>query len=186
MRYLIVPALLLFSVLTGCLGKVEKSKEAEQDGLASSSVGKSDTKPNEVKFPVYDFDSFEPLLYKEDGTTYIVNFWATWCKPCIEELPYFEKVNSEFGQAGVKVILVSLDMPSMWKSRLEPFVEKKGLSSEVVILDDPKQNTWIPKVSDAWGGGIPATLIYNKDKRSFYERGFTYEELTEELNQFIN
>ena len=107
-------------------------------------------------------------------------------KPQIEELPYFEKVNSEFGQAGVKVILVSLDMPSMWKSRLEPFVEKKGLSSEVVILDDPKQNTWIPKVSDAWGGGIPATLIYNKDKRSFYERGFTYEELTKELNQFIN
>ena len=86
----------------------------------------------------------------------------------------------------VKVVLVSLDMPSMWKSRLEPFVEKKGLQSEVVILDDPKQNTWIPKVSEEWGGGIPATLIYNKGKRSFYERGFTYEELTNELNQFIN
>jgi hypothetical protein len=74
----------------------------------------------------------------------------------------------------------------MWKSRLEPFVEEKGMKSKVVILDDPKQNEWIPKVSEDWGGGIPATLIYNKDKRTFYEKGFTYEELNEELEKFLN
>ena len=63
---------------------------------------------------------------------------------------------------------------------------KNKIQSQVVILDDPKQNDWIPKVSEEWGGGIPATLIYNEDKRTFYERGFTYEELNNELKTFIN
>ncbi len=186
MRYVIALMILGTFTILGCSGKAKQEKDTNETTLASSTSTENTESTDEVKFPVYNFDTFESMLYKEDDYTYIVNFWATWCKPCIEELPYFEKVNAEYKKENVKVVLVSLDMPSMWKSRLEPFVEKKGLQSEVVILDDPKQNTWIPKVAEEWGGGIPATLIYNKDKRSFYEQGFTYEELTEELNQFIN
>nr|WP_299000861.1 TlpA disulfide reductase family protein [uncultured Allomuricauda sp.] len=185
MRYLLPVVFLATLSLIGCGEKAKQNNNTSEQVAASVTVEESG-KNDDVKFPVYNFDSFEPLLHKEDDITYVVNFWATWCKPCIEELPYFEKVNAEFKDDNVKVVLVSLDMPSMWKSRLEPFVEKKALQSEVVILDDPKQNTWIPKVSEEWGGGIPATLIYNQGKRSFYERGFTYEELTKELNQFIN
>ncbi|KAB7529529.1 redoxin domain-containing protein [Flagellimonas olearia] len=139
-----------------------------------------------VKFPVYNFKDFEPLLHQSDDKTYVVNFWATWCKPCIAEMPYFERIHAEQKDNNVEVLLVSLDMPGMWKSRLEPFVEEKGMKSKVVILDDPKQNEWIPKVSEDWGGGIPATLIYNKDKRTFYEKGFTYKELNEALATFLN
>ena len=73
----------------------------------------------------------------------------------------------------------------MWKTQLEPFVEKHQLQGRVVILDDPKMNTWIPKVDKDWGGGIPATLIFNKDKKAFYERGFSYEELKNELDKFL-
>ncbi len=183
MRLLSFLVTLVFSiVLVSCGNPKKEEQKTEDKSVASTSIEIE----KDVKFPVYDFESFEPMLHKEDDITYVINFWATWCKPCIEELPYFEKVNAEFKDKNVKVILVSLDMPSMWKSRLEPFVEKKGIASEVVILDDPKQNTWIPKVSEDWGGGIPATLIYGKDKRSFYERGFTYDELTTELEQFIN
>lgn len=185
MRYLLLIFFSVMLTLVGCGEKSKQNSDTSQEIVAKTIVSNSEEN-SKVKFPVYNFDSFEPMLHLEDDTTYIVNFWATWCKPCIEELPYFEKVNTEFKDNNVKVVLVSLDMPSMWKSRLEPFVEKKGLQSEVVILDDPKQNTWIPKVSEEWGGGIPATLIYNKDKRLFYEKGFTYEELTNELNQFIN
>ncbi len=169
--------------LIGCGDRTTKQKDDTVVNVTSKELAQKEA---EVKFPVYDFNGFEPLLNKNDANTYIINFWATWCKPCIEEMPYFEQVNQEYKDKNVKVILVSLDMPNMWKTRLEPFVEKKGLQSEVVILDDPKQNDWIPKVAEEWGGGIPATLIYNGNKRSFYERGFTYEELTEELKQFIN
>lgn len=181
LRFTLIICLSIF-LMVGC-GSKEKKAESETKEVAESTIGVETSK---VNFPIYNFNSFEPLLHKDDNKTYIINFWATWCKPCIEELPYFEKVYAEQKDNNVEVILVSLDMPSMWKSRLEPFVEKKGLKSEVVILDDPKQNDWIPKVAEEWGGGIPATLIYNKDSRSFYERGFTYEELNGELNKFIN
>lgn len=172
-------------VFAGCLEKKGQKKDDVKNTENELIEPKADKKA-EVKFPVYDFDAFEPILHKDDGKTYVINFWATWCQPCIEEMPHFERVNSERSDNNVEVILVNLDMPNMWKTRLEPYVEKKGIQSQVVILDDPKQNDWIPKVSKEWGGGIPATLIYNTDKRTFYERGFTYEELNEELNKFIN
>ncbi len=184
MKNLLLLGVVSLIVLSSCKNKDEK-EEAEDTAVESQVAENQSTNEEAVKFPIYNFENFEPLLHKEGDKTYVVNFWATWCKPCIAELPYFEKVNAE-QKDKVEVILVSLDMPNMWKSRLEPFVENKGIKSEVVILDDPKQNDWIPKVAEEWGGGIPATLIYNKDKRNFYERGFTYEELNTELNKFLN
>ena len=140
----------------------------------------------EIPFSIYDYDGLKPLLNREDGKTYIINFWATWCKPCIEELPDFEKTYAEQKSNGVEMILVSLDMPSMWHKRLVPFVSENDLKGEVVILDDPKMNDWIPKINADWQGGIPATMIYNQNKRIFYPQGFTYEELNNELKKIIN
>ena len=176
---------LTFCLLIGCAEKKNQKKESAETA-DNEKVVQQKSPDKDVNFPIYDFDGFEPILHKDDGKTYIVNFWATWCKPCIEEMPHFERINAEQKENDVEVILVSLDMPNMWKTRLEPYVKNKNIQSEVVILDDPKQNDWIPKVSEEWGGGIPATLIYNKDKRTFYERGFTYEELNNELQKFIN
>ena len=183
MKNLLVFGWLILLLMSSC-GNKNVKKADDQLSEEPEYVEAHLAEGNQVKFPVYDFESFEPLLHKDDGKTYVVNFWATWCKPCIEELPYFEKVNAEQKGNNVEVLLVSLDMPNMWKSRLEPFVEKKGIQSQVVILDDPKQNEWIPKVDKDWDGGIPATLIYKKDKRSFYAHGFTYEELNTELDRF--
>lgn len=180
--------LLIFGMVLGiffsCAEKKKENKE-EVEAAEKEVVVQEDSMTADVKFPIYNFEDFEPMLHKKDDKTYIINFWATWCKPCIEEMPYFERVYAEQKDNNVEVIFVSLDMPNMWKSRLEPYVENKGIQSQVVILDDPKQNEWIPKVSEEWGGGIPATLIYNKDKRTFYEQGFTYDELNKELKNFI-
>ena len=86
--------------------------------------------------------------------------------------------------SGVEVILVNLDMPRMWDSHMLPFVNEHRLKSQVVVLDDPKQNDWIPKVSGEWGGAIPATLMYKEGKRIFYETPFTYESLKETIENF--
>lgn len=175
---------LVVAIFLSCAEKKRENKEVAETA-DKEVIAKEDNSTSEVKFPIYDFEGLEPFLNKEDDKTYIINFWATWCKPCIQEMPYFERVYAEQKDNDVEVIFVSLDMPNMWKTQLEPYVEKKDIQAKVVILDDPKQNDWIPKVSETWGGAIPATLIYNKDKRTFYERGFTYEELNEELNKFI-
>jgi hypothetical protein len=84
----------------------------------------------------------------------------------------------------VKVLLVSLDMHKMVESRLIPFIKEKNLQSDVVLLRDPDANSWIGKVDKNWSGAIPATVIYRNDKRNFYEKSFTYEELEKEVNNF--
>lgn len=133
-----------------------------------------------------NFDAFEPVLHKSNDTIYVINFWATWCVPCIKELPYFQEVNENYRNNNVKVILVSLDMAEKVSTVLIPFLQKKNISTEVIVLDDPRQNSWIEKVDKNWQGSIPATLIYYKSKREFFEQSFTYDELIKELNRFIN
>jgi len=130
---------------------------------------------------IVDFKGLEPYLNKQNDTTYIVNFWATWCGPCVKELPYFEKITEKYKNKKVKVILVSLDFPKSYKKSLLPFLVRKGIKSEVILLNDPDSNTWINKVNKDWSGAIPATIIYNKNSKSFYEKSFTYEELEEAL-----
>lgn len=137
-----------------------------------------------VSVKAYDFDKLEYFLKQKNDTTYVVNFWATWCIPCVEELPHFEKLNEKYKGDKVKVMLVSLDMSKMVESRLLPFIKNKQLKSDVVYLQDPDQNTWLPKVDPAWSGAIPATIIYNKDKRKFYKQSFTYDELEKEVSNF--
>lgn len=157
--------------------------------LIVSCKNNSDSKNLEIAeretIPVYDFDEFEYMLYFEDEKTYVVNFWATWCKPCIKELPYFEEMRKNYKESGVEVILVSLDFPEKLESHVIPFIEKQKLQSKVVLLDDVNSNRWIPLVSEEWSGAIPATIIYNKNQRKFYERTFTYEELITELNTLL-
>lgn len=134
----------------------------------------------------YDFNGLAPMLNQQNDTTYVVNFWATWCKPCIEELPNFEKLHANFKNQKVKVVLVSLDLPKQVESNLIPYIKKKHLQSKVVHLKDPDMNAWINKVDPQWSGAIPATIIYKGNKRKFYEQSFTYEQLQTELEKIKN
>ena len=134
------------------------------------------------KIPFLDYAAFEREYFQqENDTTYVVNFWATWCKPCVKELPAFEKIRTDYADQKVKVVLVSLDFPEKVDALVIPFIEKRDLQSEVVLLDDPDANSWIPKVSEEWSGAIPATVIIKEGEKSFYERSFTFEELETEL-----
>ncbi len=120
------------------------------------------------------------------GQPLVINFWATWCKPCVEELPAFEKLNAEYKDKDVEVILVSLDFPKQVEKRLKPFIKKKNLQSRVILLDDVNEDIWIKNINEKWSGAIPATLIYNKDKRMFYEQSFDYKKLQNEVHKFLN
>lgn len=175
----------LFPIITLLLlscGPKEK-KDIDVDRAKEQLIKKIEI--GEISIPVYNFTELDPILNRQDEKTYIFNFWATWCKPCVAELPYFEKINEAYGKKDVEVILVSLDLPDHWESRLVPFVKKRNIKSKVIVLDDPKQNHWIPKVDQDWSGAIPATLIFNGQNRTFYERSFTYEELENVLNEFL-
>tara|TARA_R110001632_G_scaffold43376_6_gene110040 strand:+ start:37741 stop:38271 length:531 start_codon:yes stop_codon:yes gene_type:complete len=151
---------------------------------------KKNTTLNEVFVPVtladiptVNYEGLEPIFNKKDDKTYVINFWATWCLPCVKELPYFERINQEYKD--VEVILVSLDFPKQKEKRLISFINKKKIQSQVIHFDDFNEQVWIPKIDENWSGAIPATIIYNKNKRKFYEQSFTEEELLKELKSFL-
>ncbi|MBC8173595.1 MAG: TlpA family protein disulfide reductase [Chitinophagales bacterium] len=128
-------------------------------------------------FKKVPFDELEQFLASDNDTLYIVNFWATWCKPCLEEMPYFEQIGLEKKNEKVKVILVSVDTESRWEASLSPFITKRNVQSEVWSLYNKKPGDWIDRISPQWSGAIPGTLFMINGKKYFYEKEFTYEEL---------
>ncbi|SEP57045.1 TlpA family protein disulfide reductase [Flavobacterium urocaniciphilum] len=135
-----------------------------------------------ISFKTYD--ELNAYLKENNSKPLVVNFWATWCAPCVKELPYFEKLNQE--NQNVKVILVSLDFEKQVESKLKPFLKKKKYTSTSIYLADKDYNTWLPKVDKNWSGSIPATLIIKDGKMTFIEQDFSnYEELNTYVNQTI-
>ncbi len=133
-----------------------------------------------------DFEGFKPYLHQKNDTTYVINFFATWCIPCREEMPDFVKVSEEMEGKKVSFLFVSLDFPSQVESRLIPFIKEYKMADEVILLDDPDQNAWIDQVSPAWSGGIPATLIYKNNQRLFLEKMLSYKELKMQILNISN
>ena len=140
---------------------------------------------SEDAIEVVDFEGMYSKIDLSVDKTYVINFWATWCAPCVKELPYFEEVNKQSKDKNIEVILVSLDFPSQIESKLKPYLKKNKIKSKVILLDDSKINTWVPKVSERWDGGIPATLIVNSSNYNFYPKPFEKEELFTEINKVI-
>ncbi|RZK22839.1 MAG: TlpA family protein disulfide reductase [Hymenobacter sp.] len=136
---------------------------------------------------VLKFADLQKRLARPSDTTYVVNFWATWCGPCVQELPDFERVRAAQTGKKVKFVLVSLDYASQLDKKVKPFVQKRGLKSEVLLLDETDPNTWLQKVDKQWSGAIPFTLIYNNQakKRATFEQPLTATELTAELRKFL-
>jgi|CXWL01.1.fsa_nt_gi thiol-disulfide isomerase/thioredoxin len=121
-------------------------------------------------------------------TTYVINFWATWCGPCVNELPYFEELNKNYLNQKVKVILVSLDFVSDYDSKLVRFVKRKKIQSEVLLLNETKPNEFIDKINPQWNGSIPATMIINNAMKykAFFEQEVGYEFLEGKIKALLN
>ena len=141
--------------------------------------------PQVKNIRVVSFNELEPLLHQKNDTVYLVNFWATWCAPCVKELPAIQAVEKKYAGQKFKVLLVSLDMPNQLNSRLIPFIRSNKIISPVVLLDDPDQNRWIEKIDKNWSGEIPFTLIYGNKFRDSYTQAFSYQTLDSIINRKI-
>src|SRR3954468_16129413 len=119
-------------------------------------------------------------IYKGRDTTFIINFWAVSCAPCIKELPYFEKLTDQFKKEKLKVLLINVDFKSELNSSVIPFVKRKKLRNEIFLLDEENQQEYIERIDSNWSGSIPATLIIKNTKRKFFEKDLSYDELVEE------
>lgn len=134
---------------------------------------------------VIGLQEFSRVSNPSDDTTYVFNFWATWCIPCVKELPDFLKLEEYYRNQKFKLILISLDFKKDLNSRLIPFLKERNIGSTVMLFSEPDPNSWIPKIHEAWSGAIPATLIVQKNKRVFRESSLTFDELIAIINPLM-
>jgi thiol-disulfide isomerase/thioredoxin len=120
------------------------------------------------EFSVYDsLPQLTTRIAQAGEATLVVNFWATWCKPCVEELPCFEQLREQYTGKNVQVLLVSLDFKSQLEKKFIPFLKAQQLKSEVVLFADTDANTWIPYIYEEWDGAIPVTLVVKGHQKAF-------------------
>jgi len=132
---------------------------------------------------VVKFDHILEILKNDTDKVLVLNFWATWCAPCVKELPAFEAIN---GKEEIEVILVSLDFEDQVK-KVRKFIEKREIKSKVILLDEIDYNSWIDRVDNTWSGAIPATVIIapHATRKKFIEGELYSDELDKVLQQFL-
>lgn len=129
------------------------------------------------------YNDLESLVNKNQEELIIINFWASWCGPCIKEMPYFDALDH---REDIKVVFVSLDFQDELNKVIK-LVEKKAIASQVLWLDETDYDYYMRQVSEEWSGAIPATLMVDRDERRyFFERAFTADELNTTVNKILN
>ncbi|SFC51263.1 AhpC/TSA family protein [Flexibacter flexilis DSM 6793] len=136
---------------------------------------------------VVRFPELQKLLKSKQDTLLVINFWATWCKPCVRELPHFQKAYDGFKEKPVRFLLVSLDDAKELKTRLEPFVQRHNMTTPVWLLNESDYNSFIDKVDESWQGSLPATLFLNnhREQRVFHEKELTEAQLNQTIRNLL-
>ncbi|WP_456460521.1 TlpA disulfide reductase family protein [Reichenbachiella sp.] len=136
---------------------------------------------------VIKYPDLAKLINTPSEKNKVINFWATWCRPCVKELPQFLKLYEKYNDENLELSLISFDFVEDLENKLKPFVDKKNIEAKVYLLDETDYNAFIDKVDPSWSGAIPATLLIAKgnSKRKFIEKEFTEDELEKVYLNFI-
>ncbi len=122
-------------------------------------------------------------IIAESKTPLIINMWATWCKPCIEEIPYFQEEALAHSKDSLQLLLVSLDFKEAFPNNIKTFASQRNITASILWLDETDADYFCPKIDPKWSGAIPATLFVNNKKgyRKFAEDQLSHEELKREI-----
>lgn len=139
------------------------------------------------EIPKWKITDLENYIEKSE-TPLVISFWATYCLPCIKEIPIFEKVIKEHELKGVKLLLVSLDFKESFPAKISSFAKKRGFKSPIAWLDETNADYFCPKIDSSWSGVMPATLFVNTKAgiRNFVEEEMPKEKFEAELKKILN
>lgn len=116
---------------------------------------------NSQSIPKWKIEDVVRSYSAKNDTVYVVNFWATFCKPCIEEIPDFIRIVNKYKDQKVKLLLVSLDLPSFYPAKIAAFAKKNKYNTNIVWLNETNADHFCPMIDKKWSGAIPATIIVN-------------------------
>jgi thiol-disulfide isomerase/thioredoxin len=117
----------------------------------------------------------------------IINFWATYCIPCLEEMPYFHEMAKKYKSKGLSLLLVSLDLQEAYPKQISSLAKKLKFTAPIVWLDETNADYFCPKVDPKWSGGLPSSLFINNATgyRKFYEEELSKQKLEDEIRAML-
>jgi thiol-disulfide isomerase/thioredoxin len=136
------------------------------------------TLTNAQGIPKWKLNDLRSAIENAEQPT-IFNFWATFCKPCVAEIPYFQQLVKRYDSAGVKLVLVSLDLKEMYPQKIKAFATRFRYTAPISYLDETNADLFCPAVDSSWSGAIPASLFINNKTgyRKFFEEQLSKEKL---------
>jgi thiol-disulfide isomerase/thioredoxin len=138
------------------------------------------------KIPAWKITDLETYIHQSPSPV-IISFWATFCKPCLEEIPYFEEMVKKYNREGVTLLLVSLDLQEQYPKDISTSISLRKFSSAVVWLNETNADYFCPKVDSAWSGSLPSSLFINNKTgyHKFFEEQVPRGKLEKEIKAMI-
>jgi thiol-disulfide isomerase/thioredoxin len=129
----------------------------------------------------------EDYIKKSDHPI-LVSFWATWCAPCVEEIPWLQEGVENHKKDSVELILVSLDFPNYFPKKINDFIREKKFKATFLWLDETDANMFCPRIDAKWDGTIPVTLFVNNriGYRKFMNRPMSDRQVEPEIKKMLN
>lgn len=162
-------ALMNSPVCGNAMEREEKGTKKGQSEVAVQSAPGTTSLGLAPDFRLNDINGGQVTLAQFKGKVVILDFWATWCLPCIKELPHFKTLLDRYGNKGLEIVGIALDKK---EETVQTFVDKEKLTSTVVMGDE--------KVVKDYGGitGIPTTFILDREGR-IIEKFIGYRNLSD-------
>jgi len=143
------------------------------------------SKPSSIEI-LEHFEGLQTIIDANHNKLLLVNFWATSCPPCIKEMPHFNRLEQEYSNKNLKILLVSLDRIKDLDSRVYPFVSKYEILPEVAILQDQNYSAWTAKIDTSWYGALPATILLKGEQKKFRFGAYEdYEDLEKDVKELM-
>ena len=122
-------------------------------------------------------------LIDTSNSVLVINFWATFCKPCVEEIPDLIQYATKYKKEKVALHLISLDLADYYPAKIKKFISAKKYAANIAWLDESNADYFCPIISPDWSGSIPATLFVNTKNgyRKFYEKKLSAAEIEKEI-----
>ncbi len=120
--------------------------------------------------PMVKIEELKKVYTRPNDTTYVVNFFATWCGPCMMEIPVLNKFREDTKDTNIQLIMVSLDNSKSLR-KLPMLIKKLKIKAPVYLLNESADYSWLPYIDKRWQGSIPATMVINvnRNKKAFFE-----------------
>lgn len=157
--------------------------------LGVRSLAQDNTSNNRLEFTILDVEGVKRLFDEAKGKVVVINFWATWCPPCVEEMPELAKFYKDYADRGVTFLSFSADHPTTIDEAVRPFVQKHKLPFPVYILDIPNPDDLARALDMAdWNGGLPGTFIYDSERKliHYWVQEITYVDLTAIIDPLLS